>query len=315
MINRKTKVSICIPTYKQTFYLKRNLDSIVIQDFKDYEIIITDDTPDDTVELFVKEYSNIFEGKLRYYRNKIALGSPNNWNYAVSLSESEYVKILHHDDWFTRKESLRLFVEAIEKEKVDFVFSSTIVKSADWEKPHQISKSQLIELKNDPCSLFFGNVIGAPSVTLIRRSSILAFDPMIKWLVDVDFYIRILLKVNDFYFLKEPLIATLSDGLHQITRECEFDAETQVYENYYLYKKIGFHIKEKDKAIEQLKQILKNYNIKSIRELKDYGVVGSMIPSSIWLYFIFKPLNFVKTEIRTFLSIVYHTILSRKKTN
>jgi glycosyltransferase involved in cell wall biosynthesis len=55
----KKLVSICIPTYKQTEYLKKCLESILAQDFKDYELIISDDTPDDTIELFLKVTLNV----------------------------------------------------------------------------------------------------------------------------------------------------------------------------------------------------------------------------------------------------------------
>ena len=40
------KVSICIPCYKQTVFLKRTLDSITTQSYEDFEVIVTDDTPD-----------------------------------------------------------------------------------------------------------------------------------------------------------------------------------------------------------------------------------------------------------------------------
>ena len=48
-------VSICIPTYKQIPYLKKCIESVLKQDFEDYELIITDDSPDDSVEVFLKD--------------------------------------------------------------------------------------------------------------------------------------------------------------------------------------------------------------------------------------------------------------------
>ena len=60
-------VSICIPTYKQTLYLKRCLDSVVNQDYSRVEIIISDDSPDDAVKLFLdKEFPNL---KYHYRKN------------------------------------------------------------------------------------------------------------------------------------------------------------------------------------------------------------------------------------------------------
>jgi cellulose synthase/poly-beta-1,6-N-acetylglucosamine synthase-like glycosyltransferase len=42
--NSTPRVSICIPAYEQPDYLKVTLDSIIMQDFDDYEIVITDDS-------------------------------------------------------------------------------------------------------------------------------------------------------------------------------------------------------------------------------------------------------------------------------
>ena len=39
-------ISICIPAYKHPDFLKRLLDSISIQSFRDFEVIISDDSPD-----------------------------------------------------------------------------------------------------------------------------------------------------------------------------------------------------------------------------------------------------------------------------
>ena len=44
-------ISICIPAYKRIDYLQKLLDSISIQTFKDYEVIVTDDSPDESVEI------------------------------------------------------------------------------------------------------------------------------------------------------------------------------------------------------------------------------------------------------------------------
>jgi glycosyltransferase involved in cell wall biosynthesis len=61
------KVSICIPAYKQTGPLQKTLESVQMQGFLDYEIVLTDDSPDDAVEKLARSFS--FGNKLRYFRN------------------------------------------------------------------------------------------------------------------------------------------------------------------------------------------------------------------------------------------------------
>jgi len=47
------KFSICIPIYNGALWIGETLKSIFVEDFKDYEIIISDDnSTDNTIEVF-----------------------------------------------------------------------------------------------------------------------------------------------------------------------------------------------------------------------------------------------------------------------
>ena len=49
-----TLVSICVPTYRQVKFLRQTLHSILAQDYSQYEVVVTDDAPDDCVETVVR---------------------------------------------------------------------------------------------------------------------------------------------------------------------------------------------------------------------------------------------------------------------
>ena len=184
------KVSICIPAYKQPDYLRRTLQSIMMQDYTDYEVIITDDSPDDSVAGVVAEFKEIV--KNGYHKNVARMGAPENWNEAIRRASGEYIKILHHDDWFTRKDSLRKFVTMLDEDtSADFAFCATYQCDADQNITylHHPNESQLAELKKNALVLFNGNFIGSPSTTIFRRRSDVSFDGKLKWVVDIDFYI------------------------------------------------------------------------------------------------------------------------------
>lgn len=231
-------VSICIPSYKQTDYLRRSLESISIQKYSDFEIIITDDSPDDSVKNLLEEFN--FNGKLKYFKNKERLNTPENWNEAIKHASGEYIKMLHHDDWFKDENSLSDFVDMLDKNPIaDFAFSSS--EAMDEKKSflflHEPSNKQLKSLKNSNI-LYFGNFIGAPSSTIYRKNISLKYDKKLKWLVDVDFYIKILNINNNFVYSKKPLIQITARGNHQVTREVEKNRFLQAEESIYLYKKI-----------------------------------------------------------------------------
>ena len=66
-------ISICIPAYKNPEFLMRLLNSIHMQRYKDYEVVITDDTPDDSLKPVVDQFKEVLP--LNYIKNKVELGS------------------------------------------------------------------------------------------------------------------------------------------------------------------------------------------------------------------------------------------------
>ena len=102
------KISICVPAYKNPSGIARLLASVKAQTFSDYEVILTDDTPDDSVReaAMAAGLSN-----LRYEKNQTRLEPTGNWNAAVHLARGEWIKMMHHDDWFSGPESLGRLAE------------------------------------------------------------------------------------------------------------------------------------------------------------------------------------------------------------
>ncbi len=263
------KVSVCIPAYKQVEFLRRTLNSVLIQDFTDYELIVTDDSNDASVENLLKEFD--FNGKLIYIRNKTSLGSPANWNFAIQQAKGEYIKILHHDDFFTSESSLRKFVEFLDNNPASsFAFSGTVIDllQLKTKKIHSCSNKQFAKMLREPDRLFFSNYIGAPSATIIRKSSLLLFDESMKWLVDVDWYIRLINAYPALIFSKEPLICTVHGADGQITQAVYSDMEVQVKEHVYLFEKLGDKKNNLKKYSLLFQLLFHKYGIKGLTELQ-----------------------------------------------
>jgi glycosyltransferase involved in cell wall biosynthesis len=232
------KVSILIPTYNQPLLLKRALDSITDQNFKDFEVVITDDSTDTRVRDVAHSFRNLLD--IRYYYNLVRLGSPANWNEGIRRASGDYIKFLHHDDRFIGDEALNGFVEALdENQNVDFVFSGSIAcnQYGEWLRFHSATKEQVQMLEHDACSVFPNNFIGAPSATIYRRSMNLKFDEKLKWFVDVDFYIRALKQNPQFIFIPAYTVCC-SSGDYSVTHECQNGIRTRLFEWAYVYSKI-----------------------------------------------------------------------------
>src|SRR5687768_2623117 len=120
----KPYISICIPAYKNCNYLERLLNSIDSQSFRDFEVVITDDSPDDELAQLVQDYQSLFP--LQYFKNEQSAGSPANWNRAIAMATGEWIKIMHDDDWFVNATCLEQFAMATMQTKSSFIFSGFV---------------------------------------------------------------------------------------------------------------------------------------------------------------------------------------------
>jgi glycosyltransferase involved in cell wall biosynthesis len=103
-------VSICVPTYNSSAYLRQSLDSIVAQTYKNVEVIIGDNaSTDDTVNI-ANEYAA--RHGFRICVNERNVGPLNNWNLLLERARGAYVAIYHSDDVYEPtivEESVKIF--------------------------------------------------------------------------------------------------------------------------------------------------------------------------------------------------------------
>jgi glycosyltransferase involved in cell wall biosynthesis len=271
-------VSICIPAYRAPHLLKRCLDSVAMQDFPDYEVIVSDDSGDSSVENVVETHR--LKNKIRYFKNEQRLGSPLNWNKAIGHAEGKYIKMLHHDDYFLREDSLNKFVTAMTRHPESFLaFSYTeihFLKTSDV-FIHKQGRGQLKRLLREPEFLFFRNIIGAPSATIFRRSVTMEFNKNYRWLVDVEFYMRLLQKSPKTVCIPEALVA-VSDGEEgQITQNVHNDRNTVINENLMLFSEIFTPALDRPRSWLYFQELFESFSIDSKKELtKDFDLPVSI---------------------------------------
>lgn len=268
-------VSICIPAYERPIYLKRLLDSIAKQAFKDFEVIITDDSSSDTVEEFL--FGSNYKFALSYQRNQRPLGTPRNWMEGIKLASGQWIKIMHDDDWFTDRYSLENFAAHID-EGADVLFAGyisydeKILKSIN----KTISQSTYQLIRKDPFRLFAGNLIGPPSVVLFRRSMQELYDPQLKWLVDLEAYIRMIRRYTSRY-IALPLV-TMSYNETQVTNACFRNPSVEIPEALYYYKKHGHASIRSWKSYDGWWRMIRNLSIRAEDQLRAHAG-GVQVPS------------------------------------
>jgi glycosyltransferase involved in cell wall biosynthesis len=262
-------ISICIPAYKNSDYLSVLLDSIAAQQFREYEVIVTDDSPDDSVENTCKVFETKFP--LLYQRNRPAKGSPANWNEGIRLAKGAWIKIMHDDDWFAGADSLGKFAAAANAHpEAGFIFSGYADKESDKVvKVNVLDERIKNKLSRSPLYLFSENYIGNPSTTLVRNDLTEWYDEYLKWVVDFEFYIRCLSQ-KKLYGIPEVLV-NVGLNKEQITKAVFRNAVVEIPENIYLLNKLGEKVLKNIIVYDYYWRIFRNLNIRSIREVEHHA--------------------------------------------
>lgn len=262
-------ISICIPAYKNTEYLQRLLQSIIIQTFRDYEVIITDNSPDESVELLVKEFGE--QLTIRYYKNIPPTNMGENFNIVLQKATGDWIKMMHDDDWFSDKNSLQHFATAAKESKYDFIFSAcnnVDLRTGKIEK-HELNTSKKNLLQSSYYNLFFDNVIGHPS-TVMHKNVEVYYDPSFKWMIDIDFYIRFLKQYSQWYYIPKPLINIGIDS-SQFSNKYYKNPLVEIPEYFTVLKKLPVSPESNQYIFHALWLLVRKFKIKDLDQIRNAG--------------------------------------------
>jgi len=174
------KLSVAIPTHSMkdsSYFFRRCLDSLWNQSFQDFEIVVTDNSDDDTIEKICEWYRT----GIRYIKNR-RKGMAQNTNEAIRQSKGDLIKILYMDDYMAHDNALEKIIKHFDGYWL--VSGCTHAKTGEnfTHSVHIPSYSQDIHMGK--------NSIGSPSVLTIKNKDPIFFDEEMTWLLDCDYYKR-----------------------------------------------------------------------------------------------------------------------------
>ena len=91
------KVSIIVPIYNAQEYLKRCVDSILSQDYRDFELLLMDDGSKDASGEICDAYAQQ-DGRVRVIHKENS-GVSDTRNQALELARGTFLQFLDSDDW------------------------------------------------------------------------------------------------------------------------------------------------------------------------------------------------------------------------
>ena len=90
------KISIVIPYHGRLSLFKETLESLRKQSFKDFEVVISDDTNDtENIKMLIDSYSDLH---IKYVKSSINLGAISNTLQGINNASNNFIHILHTDD-------------------------------------------------------------------------------------------------------------------------------------------------------------------------------------------------------------------------
>ncbi len=107
--------SINMVTLNRAKYIGAAIESILNQNFLDWELIIVDGGSRDNTDQIVSKY--LGNPKIKFIKLERNLGLTGNRNYALSLSRGKYIAVLDSDDVWLDENKLSKQVEMLEKKE------------------------------------------------------------------------------------------------------------------------------------------------------------------------------------------------------
>ena len=201
------KLSILIPTYNFKSGIDKILDCLesIEDDLRDsIEIIISDDSDQEIIQknrnkLLKKHFKNYF-----YTHNIDNYGAINNWNKLISKAQGDYIWLLHHDEYWQKEKNIMSYIFGVINSKKPNILILPITKLKTKRifklnfkiiQKHITCKRIMKNYINNPKLLIKSNIIGPPSALIYKKNNFY-YDRNLKYLVDVEFYIRLFNSYN-----------------------------------------------------------------------------------------------------------------------
>lgn len=209
--NCMKKISVVIPTYNRAGSIKGAIESVLVQTYPVYEVIVADDCSQDDTEEIVK---SIEDDRVRYYRLPENKGAGGARNFGVSKAKGEYIAFHDSDDAWVPQKLERQMAYYEEHPECGLVYSAY-----EMLLPYDI-RHVVPDLNRKNClegnifePLLLQNTIGAPTVVMPMRvfEEVGGFDESMRSLEDWDFALKVAQRYS-IGFVPEVLLKVTSSA-------------------------------------------------------------------------------------------------------
>lgn len=299
----KCLLSVIIPVHNRPQLIKRSIESVRNQSFKNWELIIVNDNSTDSTVESITPYLN--DTRIKLINREINEGAASARNVGITNANGMYISLLDSDDFY-HPEFLLRSVAKLEEISDPYIFTyvgvgkpeeftNNVVAKRIWDVPASFkirSKPYLYELQ----------VGTAAGISFKRKvfDEIGYFDSNLKAAEDTDYFIRLSEKyigqpIHEVLVYKDNTLAdrlTTNYANNAAAYECiikknRVEIEQDIYLRkrwYYKLMRLYLYSGKKKKALLVFLRHVSSLKVLSIRSALTI-LTGLFLPTSIFIKF------------------------------
>ena len=197
------KISIIIPIYNSQDTIKRCIDSIINQTYKNIEILLIDNNSTDTSNIIINNYCK--KDKRIIYFKEEKQGVSYARNLGIKKSKGKYIMFVDADDYL-EKDAIENMINLLNIKKCDLIraFYNTEINTYDKRPKYKLNKLyNKKEIQNYIIPNIINQNIGSYIWLLLIKKELLKgikFNEKLFIHQDIYFYLELLNKINNIYF-------------------------------------------------------------------------------------------------------------------
>ena len=210
--SKNRKVSVIIPTYNRAAMLKEAVDSVLAQDYPNFELIVVDDGSTDSTPKILNTYQ---DDVTVIRRNNLGVSSAR--NAGIRAASGQFIAFLDSDDlWLPQKlsnqvEFFNLNPEALICQTEEIWIRNSV--RVNPKKRHKKVSGMIFEPSLELCLV-------SPSAVMMQRSlfeTVGLFDESLPACEDYDLWLRISCRYP-IHLIDTPLIIKRGGHVDQLSR-------------------------------------------------------------------------------------------------
>lgn len=242
-------VSIIIPVYNAQKTLTRCIESVLSQEFTEFELILVDDGSSDLSGEICNEYVKR-DARVKVIHKENS-GVSETRNMGIEAAQGKYLQFVDADDWIT-SDATKLLVREAEENKCELVIADfyRVIKNrvstkSSIREDGVVTREEFAEhMKDNPADFYYGVLWNKLFCRDIVIQKSIRMDENISWCEDFLFNLEYILHINKVFILHVPIYYYLKTegslvsqsmgvGVALRTKLLVFEYYNEFYKNVY----------------------------------------------------------------------------------